>query len=306
MNLLRRITTLVLVLAAMSVSTATFATDDPAETSSRQIGRLAWHTDYAEAYAQAKRDHQQLFIFFRDESQENVADAYERNVLADELLEESLARYTRAIVPLDTPSIGNEDSEDAYQAQPLVEHDAFEHLHQRQGLVIIDFVEPGSPIHGLITAAHPFTPGKHYTFRSTLAVLGLPRGTITQRALVYAVRIHPDAPASTDRAVNHYLFEQAHQHSLTQARYSQVGHQNWSHRFQVISAQLGGRYGVNEIAASGNGETMIEAAQDCVAGWRQSPGHWQHVAGHPQFYGYDLVQSGTGKWYGTGILAYED
>jgi hypothetical protein len=82
---------------------------------------------------------------------------------------------------------------------------------------------------------------------------------------------------------------------------NQVGHQNWGYRFQQITSAVGS--GASEVAASGNGSTIVEAAIDAVAGWRQSPGHWSSISGLPRLYGYDMVRSASGVWYATGIFA---
>jgi hypothetical protein len=84
------------------------------------------------------------------------------------------------------------------------------------------------------------------------------------------------------------------------AQLEQVGHHNWGSRFQTISGAVG--YGVNEVAASGNGSTIVDAAVSCVAAWRSSSGHWSLITNNPLIYGYDLVRGRSGQWYATGIM----
>lgn len=47
----------------------------------------------------------------------------------------------------------------------------------------------------------------------------------------------------------------------------------------------------------------VEAAEECVASWHQSPGHWKAVSSGQAVYAYDMKQGSNGVWYATGILA---
>lgn len=269
----------------------------PKESNVRRIGLLDWNTDYSAAYQQARQEHKQLLIFFRDSNAKHVADSYEKNVLASDSLWVPLSGYVRAVVPLDiqapTKSAGESSSR-------LVDDPAFEQLQRRQGIVTIDLSDRKSSPYGLVTAAHPFASGLHYSVSSTSVVLGLPRGTLTQRALIYALRMHPQGPQLANLGMSAYLCEQARQHSSVMAQVEQVGHHNWGNRFQTISGAVG--HGVNEVAASGNGGTIIDAAISCVAAWRSSPGHWSIITSNPLIYGYDLARGNSGQWYATGII----
>jgi len=82
------------------------------------------------------------------------------------------------------------------------------------------------------------------------------------------------------------------------------GHHRWDGRFQRIRQFLGGLFApVEVVAESWPGQTMIDSCVDCVASWRQSPGHWQAVCGRHAYYGYDIKRGRNGIWYGTGILS---
>jgi hypothetical protein len=183
----------------------------------------------------------------------------------------------------------------------LIDHVAFDQMQRRQGIATIDLSDPKSGPYGLVTAAHPFSPGLHYSVGSTSVVLDLPRGTLTQRALLYALRMHPQGPRLANQGMSPYLCSQATYASSVMAQLEQVGHHNWSSRFQTISAALG--CGASEVAASGNGPTIVDAAVSCVAAWRSSPGHWSIITSNPLLYGYDLVRGRSGTWYATGIVA---
>ena len=271
----------------------------------RQIGTLWWHTDYAAAYKEARRNNKSLFIFFRDENESAAADAYESRVLAAEELIGDFSRYVRAVLSTSDRLPSAYSGHEALPAR-LLEHAAFSHLDGRQGIVIVDLTEPASETYGHVVSAHPFRPGRYYSVQATKTVLRLPPGTITQRALVFAVRIHPESPASTDGQPSPILFEQARRHSQLMARLRQVGHHDWNRRFYTIAEAVGGGLVASEVAAVGSGRTLIEAAINCVDAWRQSPGHWSSVSSRQLLYGYDLKQGADGQWYATGIFANPD
>ena len=111
-------------------------------------------------------------------------------------------------------------------------------------------------------------------------ILDLPPGTLTQRTLIYAVRIHPDKPASTSGQSDADLLEEAQSHSQYQADIRLQGHHFWESRFHRIIARLPGGLTAREVCAeSWPGDNLVEAAIECVRCWRLSDGHWSAVAG---------------------------
>jgi hypothetical protein len=272
-------------------------------TPERQIGELAWHTDYMAAYREARNEKKQLLIFFHDPQQPQVTEVYSREVLASPELVKPLSGMVRAMLPLDAtlPPVPGEEDKPAARKK-LVDDPAFRHLQKRNGLVVIDLVDSKDSFYGQVVSAHAFHPGRYYTVGSTKIVLDLPRATITQRALVYAVRIHPEAPQSTRGKGHPLLFKQAKIHSALMAQYGSVGHHDWGTRSSVISSAVG--YSPSEVAASSySGDNLIDAAKECVAMWRGSSVHWIMVNGTAGMYGYDMVKAPGGQWYATGIFA---
>ncbi|MEX2286776.1 MAG: hypothetical protein WD648_06780 [Planctomycetaceae bacterium] len=310
----RRITTMqretklfistLLIAVACATRTGLVADDQQArdeKKGQRRIGLLDWHTNYLSAYEQARAEQKQLLIFFRDETKPCVADNYESRVLASDKLWTPLSQYVRAVLPLDTPEpLAKGEEDQVERPKRLVDHQAFVYMNKRQGIAVIDLAEPKTKPYGFVTSAHPFTPGRYYSAAAMQTVLGLPHGTLTQRTLLYALRMHPEQPRYPNSGMNGYLSEQAKQASSVMAQLEQVGHHNWGYRFQTITSALGRP--VSEVAASGNGETLVDAAVSCVAAWRGSPAHWQMINNNPLFYGYDLVRGRSGQWYATGIL----
>src|SRR5690606_30181791 len=122
------------------------------------------------------------------------------------------------------------------------------------------------------------TPGKYYRKEALSIILDLPPGTLTQRTMIYAVRIHPEAPASTQGQFHMALADEAKSHANYQASVQVQGHQSWESRFHRINAKLPSNVLAQEVVAeSWPNETLVEACVECVNSWRQSPGHWSAV-----------------------------
>ncbi|HWC91011.1 MAG TPA: hypothetical protein VG433_15185, partial [Pirellulales bacterium] len=132
---------------------------------------------------------------------------------------------------------------------------------------------------------------------------GLPPGTLTQRTLVFAVRIHPERPASTVGQLLPVLAEEAKTHSNYQAAIQVQGHHHWDARFQRLSTVLpAGLQGREVCAESWPNERLVDAAVDCVDCWRQSSGHWSAVSARHPVFGYDMRRGANGIWYATGVF----
>jgi uncharacterized protein YkwD len=99
------------------------------------------------------------------------------------------------------------------------------------------------------------------------------------------------------------LISEARSHSKYQADIGVQGHHHWDARFQRINGKLpSGLMAQEVVAESWPGENLVEACEDCVHSWRQSPGHWSAVRSwHPRF-GFDIKRGRNGIWYATGIF----
>lgn len=293
-----------------------------------ELGTLAWHTDYVEAYREARAEKKQLLLFFYDPKQPNVKGSYETTVLAHRDLAKPLGTMVRVVLPIDytlpdfskpADKTGDQPSEAegtktdgttvtvrkvaAPQPvpEPLLHHRSFGHMQRKCGIAVIDLVDEKDAFHGQVVSAHPFTDGQHYSLPNTRIVLGLPRATITQRTLVYAVRTHPEAPQSTQGQANPVLLDQAAHHSALMAQYGSVGHHDWGTRSSQVASQLGVSP-VEVAATSWSANGIIDAANQVVAQWRGSSAHWWMVYAAQGKYGYDMVKTPSGAWYATGIF----
>jgi len=260
---------------------------------------LEWLANYGEAMSQADRQVKMLLIHFYDPKNPKQSERVEKDLEKNLDVRERLERYVLVRLPIDATI--------QMHGKPikLLDHRAYSDLQRGQGVVIIDYANPKSEHYGQVVSALPFRTGKYYSYRGEHipVLLDLPAGTLTQRTLVFAVRIHPEAPASTKGGKSPQLIAEAKSHSLYQADIGVQGHHHWDSRFQRIGQKLpGGMMAQEVVAESWPNESLIDAAVDCVASWRQSPGHWGAVKRRQPLFGYDMRLGRNGIWYATGIF----
>lgn len=270
----------------------------PALAESRPSPTSTWHTDYTTAVKAAKEQGKFLLIHFH-ETRPNAADVtFTQRTLAETEVRRKLDAFECASLPLDASILMSG------RQTRLVDHPSFAELGRRQGIAILDFACPGTVHYGQVVNVIPFKPGRSLSAGEMRAVLTLPPGTLTQRTIIYAVRTHPEQPASTNGQFNPVLADEAASHSSHQASIRVQGHHGWGYRFQRILSRL--RFGgapVEVVAESWPGQGLVEAAEDCVQSWRQSSGHWDAVRTNHGAYAYDMKRGANGVWYATGIFA---
>jgi hypothetical protein len=259
---------------------------------------IAWRSDYRAACDEARNCGKQVLVWFCDPAWQAGDAAFERHVLGQNSIAAAVeANYVPVKVPLDATAQCNE------QQLVIFDHPAFAHLSGRPGLAIIDYRDSARPWFGHVVSVYPFV--RDYISSDRLAtLLSLPEGTLTQRTLIYAVRTHPERPTSTANALHPVLVAEAASHAAHQASINLQGHHAWETRFHRINAQLPGGLLAQEVCAeSWPGQTLIDAAVECVDSWRHSSGHWQAVSSRPQYYAYDMQRGANGVWYAAGIFA---
>jgi len=173
-------------------------------------------------------------------------------------------------------------------------------MRRGPGLFVVDYAH--GEFTGRIVSILPRTPGKYYRFSPSHIdeLASLPPGTLTQRSLILAVRLHPENPQSTQGMCDPQLCREAAAHSGHQASIRRQGHHDWQTRSQRIA---GGRGGASEVCAeSWENQDLLDSCVDCVASWRQSSGHWNAVRSPQAAYGYDIRRGSNGIWYATGIF----
>ncbi len=262
---------------------------------SSALERIAWHNDYSAACHEARRKQALLFISFHD------AAWYGREAVRAEELARLAAstrghRYVFARFPLDYRTL------DGGREICLVQHPAFAELRGSPGIAMIDYENPASEHYRHVVSQFPLRHGRPYGSWELTAMLDLPPGTLTQRTMIYAVRTHPHAPRSARGLPHHELLRESAWHSQHQANINVQGHHDWESRFHRINAKLGEMSSREVVAESWGGQSLLEAAIECVHCWHQSSGHWDAVSSPHVEYGYDIDRGNNGVWYATGLF----
>jgi hypothetical protein len=162
--------------------------------------------------------------------------------------------------------------------------------------------DESSPHFHQVVSVYPFVR-QPISRDGLIAMLDLPSGSLTQRTLIWAVRMHQERPQSAAAEYNDVLAAQSESHSQHQARINLQGHHDWDQRFQDINTRLGTGMISREVCAeSWPGQRLVEAAEECVHSWRQSSGHWEAVSSRHACFGYDMKLGTRGVWYATGIF----
>ena len=189
------------------------------------------------------------------------------------------------------------------EAGVLVADPSLVEMRRGPGVFVVDHT--GGPLTGRIVSILPRRSGKYYRFSPSHIdqLASLPSGSLTQRSLILAVRIHPENPQSTYGFCNPMLCQEAAAHSAHQARIRTQGHHNWGQRSQRIVGNAGGAGSASQVCAeSWENQDLLDSCVDCVASWRQSSGHWNAVRSPQSAYGYDIRRGPNGIWYATGIF----
>ena len=256
-----------------------------------------WLRDYTPARQAANINHKLLVVWLFDPADDEANTRFQRDVLDQESIARRIANgYVAAAVPIDSKV-----RTDSFEGR-LIDHAAFAELRGRPGLAIVDLADEKAATYGTVVSIYPLTRGAISTERLAV-LLDLPPGTLTQRTLIFAVRTHPDRPASAAGDMHPLLSAEAAGHARHQASINLQGHHNWNARFHAINARLpAGHVSYEVCAESWPGQSLLDAAEECVDSWRQSSGHWGHVSRGEQYYGYDMQRGASGVWYATGIF----
>ncbi len=248
----------------------------------------------------AEQQGKMLLIYFHDPKKNELCELFEAVTLSDPEVVDRLQSFVLVKATLATKiTSGGKELE-------LLEHPSFSEMLGQPGIAIVDFRYKDSLHYGCVVSEFPFMEGCPYNVEQMLVILGLPRGTLTQRTLIYAVRTHPDRPESTNGTLDLYLVSEATSHSSHQAQIHLQGHHQWDTRFHRINTKLPPDSLACEVCAeSWPGENLVEAAIECVRCWRFSSGHWSAVRAEHAVWGYDMKRGTNGIWYATGIFGRE-
>jgi hypothetical protein len=300
-----------------------------------ELDHLSWETNYAAASQKSKEQSKNLLIYFyaitdsplipnsTEERFVKVGNNEIRQVVyvSPQLQKplpiaaacrefEQRAFYKREVLDLlnnyillKLPINAVQESElEGQSGVPILDLPKFREMGHLPGLAVIDYEHNDASYYENLVGILPFLRAKPPTSEQVQTFLTLPPGTLTQRTLIYAMRIHPERPLSTMGTFHPFVTKEATDHSVYQAKKGVLGHQNFGTRSTRISGELE-QGSVSEICAqSWTDEGLFEAAIGCVRAWRNSSGHWSAARKKHTYYGYDMVLGSNNIWYATGIF----
>jgi hypothetical protein len=268
-----------------------------------------WETDYESALKKAESKARYLLIYlYADEDLPEptgqdplpIADAcreFDTNILDDDFVRGGLDWFVMLKMPIDA-KVTDEDGAEV----PIFLLPGFEHMLGHPGLVVIDFANRDTPYYGQVTGILPFLQAVCPTEQQTATFLLLPPGTLTQRMLTYAVRIHPNQPLSSEGIADPIMVQLATEHALFQAERGVLGHHNYSKRSSQARDVLGDGMPSEICAQSRSGIGLFEGAIACMRLWRNSSAHWSIARKSHRYYGYDMALGKNGAWYAVGFF----
>ena len=280
-----------------------------AEETPVQHAPIRWETDFERAKSIAKTSSRQLLIYLYADGNQEMPEAmadipvipasekFNADVLDDQSVRSGLDGYVLLKLPMDTKTTNEEGTECSIYSLP-----GFEHMLEHPGLVVIDFAHRDMPYYGEVVGVLPFLRGQSPTAEQTVVFLNLPPGTLTQRTLTYAVRIHPDQPQSANGIPAPIVVQMATEHAEFQAERGVLGHHNYSLRVYQAREVLGGGSPAEICAQSRPGLGLFEGAIACMRLWRNSPAHWSIARRSHTYFGYDMAQGSNGAWYAVGFF----
>jgi hypothetical protein len=174
------------------------------------------------------------------------------------------------------------------ETRRLLEFGGFRELERQPGLAIIDLKHRDrGDVYGHTVSV---LPRRHVSEAKVAALLRLPAGTLTQRTLIWALRIHPARPQSVYGVPDPELMAHCSRHCFVQCSANNQHH----------AASNPGR---SEIVAESWpwNKNIVDAAIDIVWSWSCSSGHWSAACQGWRAFGYDMRTNGQ-KWYATGVF----
>ncbi len=224
------------------------------------------HSEYYPAYVEARKSGKMLLVDFGTGFDFKTVDA------------KSLDRYEICRVPVDyTLKIDGKQSR-------LIDAPAFTCLQQQAGIAVVDL---HNKEHFRETVS--VLPQRYAVSGYVAAVLDLPAGTLTQRTLTWAFRVHQERPPCTNGTADPNMMQHADAHSLNQANSNSMYHSsNFPGSFEIVAQSMG----------NGN---IDDIAVELVNLWRSSAPHWGAASTPWSAFGVDMQTNGS-VWYATGVF----
>jgi hypothetical protein len=261
-------------------------------------GPVVWQTDYDQAAKVALEQKKDLVIAFEDEP-------FFETMLNQSELASTIKKFVLLKV---SPNY-------VHQGKKLLSQPALAEMMGQSGLAIISMHDAKLGTHREAISVHPRTGSRYhwvpgYGADQVKIILDLPpTATLSQRSMLYALHVHPEAPRSIRGTWQPAFVAHAQRHSHVQANANHQHHANLITAMNSLQAETGiGLSNASEVVAESwgmvvGGENVLEACFSCIDAWRQSSGHWGAVSGFHRYFGYDIARGGNGTWYATGIFA---
>ena len=294
----------------LPITDSTPTADNWSDYTPRNTSTILWETDYEFALEMARSSSRRLLIYLYADNASTIPEElaalsivsasrkFDANVLDDCFVRSGLCWYVLLKLPMDAKIIDENGAEQSIHSLP-----GFEHMIGHPGLVVIDFECRNTPYYGEVVGILPFLRGIPPTAAQTEVFLELPPGTLTQRTLIYAIRIHPDRPQSTNGEPAPAVMQAATEHALFQAERGVLSHHNFGERSYQVRVALGeGGMPAEICAQSQSGIGLFEGAIACVRAWRHSSGHWSIARKYHRYFGYDMARGKNGAWYAVGFF----
>jgi len=263
------------------------------------VGQPAWQDDYTKATDRAIAEKKDLVIYFHEGNELN--DAFN-----DAEVKKRLEKFVCLKVPVDY-KINDER---------LIDCSALEDMMGKPGVAVISYQDKKLSTFATAISCHPRVASRYrwvpsYGASQLKVTLDLPaHATLSQRSMIYAIHVHPEAPQSVFCTCHPAFLNHASQHSQRQAGAQRQHHANLGGVMGMLRGQVErGFGGTQEVVAESwgrfvGGENVLEASFSCIDAWRSSPGHWGAVAGRHTYFGYDIARAPNGTWYATGIFGH--
>jgi hypothetical protein len=173
---------------------------------------LVWHDDYLAANERAAAEGKLTLVWFYDRRSAAANASFESKVLEQPEIVALIQRHCVAVkLPTDAAILSDG------KEKKLLDLEAFGEMQHQPGIALVDLSDPQSPLFYHVVSVYPFQ--REWITAEKLAVmLELPRGTLTQRTLIFAVRTHPEHPASAASHLSPLLAKETEKHADLQAR----------------------------------------------------------------------------------------
>lgn len=263
------------------------------------VGQPTWQDSYSKATDKAMAEKKDLVICFHERGELDEA-------FNDPEVKKKLENFVCLKLSVDHK----------IDDKRLLDYDALEDMNGKPGLCVISYHDKKLPTFATAISCHPLTPSRYrwapsYGAKQIAITLDLPaHATLSQRSMIYAIRVHPEAPQSVFSTCHPAFLEHARQHSLRQAGAQRQHHADLGGVMSTLRGRVErGFGGAQEVVAESwgrfvGGENVLEASFSCIDAWRGSPGHWGAVAGRHTYFGYDIARGSNGTWYATGIFGH--